>query len=115
MSRAAMFLASILLPLAAHAQDAVKTDGDKYKVLIENDRMRLLEYRDRPGEKTHQHHHPAFTLYALSAFKRSITLPDGKVIKREFKPGDVMNSDAQTHIGENIGDTETHALLFEQK
>lgn len=38
-----------------------------------------------------------------------------KVIKREFKPGDVMNSDAQTHIGENIGDTETHALLFEQK
>jgi len=42
-----------LLSFNALAHDPVVTDGDKYKVLLENDRVRVLEYRDRPGEKTH--------------------------------------------------------------
>lgn len=99
----------------ALARDPVQTDGDKYKVVMENDRVRVLEYRDRPGEKTHQHQHPAFVLYALSPFKRSITLPNGKVLQREFKGGEVMWSEAQTHIGTNIGDTETRVLMIELK
>ena len=61
--------------------------------------MRVLEYKDRPGENTHQHSHPAFVLVALSPFKRKITLPDGKSTVREFKTGDVFWSDAQTHCG----------------
>lgn len=102
-------------PLFAAAQDPVKTDSDKYKVIFENDCVRVLDYKDRPGERTTQHKHPAFVLYSLSSFKRSITLPDGKVMKRQFKEGDVMWSDAQTHIGENIGDTPTHVILVETK
>jgi hypothetical protein len=39
----------------------------------------------------------------------------GKVLKRSFKAVDVMWSDAQTHIGENIGTTPTHALIVELK
>ena len=31
-------------------------------------------------------------------------MPDGKAMIREFKAGDVFWSDAQTHIGENIGE-----------
>jgi beta-alanine degradation protein BauB len=100
---------------AASAHDPVHTDGDKYKVKIENDRVRVLEYRDRPGDKTHQHSHPAFVLVALSPFKRKIMLPDGKALMREFKPGDFFWSDAQTHIGENVGDTPTHVLMIEMK
>jgi beta-alanine degradation protein BauB len=42
-----------LLATTALAQDPVDTDGDKYKVKIENPRVRVLEYKDRPGEKTH--------------------------------------------------------------
>ena len=34
---------------------------------------------------------------------------------REFKAGDVFWSDAQTHIGENIGDVPTHVLMIEMK
>lgn len=34
---------------AAYASDPVATDGDKYKVMFENSRVRVLEYRDRPG------------------------------------------------------------------
>lgn len=104
-----------LTPVTAMAEDPVKTDGDKYKVLFENVRVRVLEYRDRPGDKTHQHHHPAFVLYALSPFKRKISLPDGKVIMREFKAGDVLYSDDQTHVGENIGDMPTNVIMVEMK
>ena len=97
------------------AQDAVQTDGDKYKVIFENECVRVLDYKDQPGQATSQHKHPAFVLYAFSPFKRSITLPDGKILQRQFKAGDVMWSDAQTHIGTNTGDTPTHVILVELK
>jgi len=105
----------LYLSLSAHAQDAVQTDADKYKTIFENECVRVLDYQDAPGESTHQHSHPAFVLYALSPFKRSITLPDGKVLQRQFKQGDVMWSNSQTHIGTNTGDTPTHVILVETK
>lgn len=103
------------IPSFAAAQDSVTTDSDKYKVIFENDCVRVLDYRDRPGDRTNQHKHPAFVLYSLSAFKRSITLSDGKVLQRQFKEGDVMWSDSQTHVGTNTGDTPTHVILVEMK
>ena len=107
------FLVAIGAPVSA--QDPIQTDGDKYKVKFENDKVRVLEYRDMPGDKTNQHRHPAFVLYALGPFKRTITLPGGKVLTREFKAGDVLYSDEQTHIGANVGDTPTHVILVEFK
>lgn len=110
-----LFLSLFLVSLTAMAADPVKTDGDKYKILLENERVRVLEYRDLPGQKTQQHYHNAFVLYALTPFKRKITLPNGKVIMREFKVGEVLYSDNQTHVGENIGGTPTHVIMVEMK
>jgi beta-alanine degradation protein BauB len=115
MPRISIIAALAALATSAIAQDAVQTDGDKYKVILENACVRVLDYQDAAGEKTHQHTHPAFVLYALTPFKRTLTLPDGKVLKREFKAGDVMWSEAQTHIGENIGTTPTHVVIVELK
>jgi hypothetical protein len=95
-------------------RDPIVTDGDKYKVVFENDRVRVLEYRDSPGQKTTEHDHPDFVLCALSSFKRTLTLAD-KVVTREFKVGEVAWGKAQTHIGTNIGDTDTHVLIVELK
>lgn len=111
-------LAPLLLaaaPLLAHAQDATVTDPDKYRLLLENDQVRVLEYRDRPGERTHEHRHPAFVVIALEPFRRRLQLPDGRSMVREFKAGEVMASDAQTHIGENVGTTPTHVIMVELK
>ena len=115
-----MFARTVLLSLVctatgALAQDAVQTDGDKHKAIFENDCVRVLDYQDRPGQATHQHRHPAFVLYALAPFQRSLSLPDGKVLQRQFKAGYVMWSDAQTHIGTNTGDTPTHVVIVEMK
>lgn len=108
-------LATAFGAAAVQAQDPIVTDGDKYKVIFENERVRVLEYRDLPAEQTNQHRHPAFVLYALGRFSRTITLPDGTVLKREFKAGDVLWSDAQTHIGTNVGQTPTHVIMVELK
>jgi hypothetical protein len=99
----------------AWAQDPAKTDSDKYRVILENERVRVLEYRDKPGDKTTMHAHPDFVVVSRSAFKRRLTLPGGKTAEREFKPGAVMWTDAQSHIGENIGETDTDVLIIELK
>ena len=40
------------------AKDAVETDGDKYSVVLENERVRVLRYHDKPRDRTSQHVHP---------------------------------------------------------
>jgi beta-alanine degradation protein BauB len=113
----ALFLGSLLLLSAVQvwADDAVKTDPDKYKVVLENERVRVLEYRDKPGQKTKMHTHPDFVLQAMAPFKRKLTLSNGKTMIREFKAGEIVWMNAQSHIGENIGETDTHVLITELK
>ena len=116
MKRRLIFLAALIgLMGAARADDPVHSDGDKYKVLLENDRVRVLGYTDQPGEKTQQHLHPSFVVYAVGSFKRRLTLADGRVLTREFKAGDILYSQGETHIGENIGTTPTQVIMVEVK
>jgi beta-alanine degradation protein BauB len=91
------------------------SDGDKYHLVLENERVRVLRYHDQPGDKTHLHHHDEFVLYALSAFRRRLIFPDGTVKDRDFKPGDAVWMPEQVHVGENIGTTDTDVLIVEQK
>jgi len=45
--------------------DPTSTDPDKYKVIFENDRVRVLEYRDEPGQRPEPHEHPESVMYTL--------------------------------------------------
>jgi quercetin dioxygenase-like cupin family protein len=100
---------------ATDVASATTTDPDKYRVVMENERVRVLRYHDVPGARTLQHRHPDSVLYALSSFRRRLHFPDGKSRDREFSAGDVMWIPAQTHVGENIGTTDTEVLLVEVK
>ena len=95
--------------------DALTTDPDKYKVIFENDRVRVFDYTDKPGDKTKMHHHPDSVVYMLGPFKRRFTLGNGKSAVRELKGGEIAWNDEQLHIGENVGDTNTHVLIVELK
>lgn len=101
--------------LMSRAQDPAVTDPDKYVVLLENARTRVLDYRDHPGDRTHPHRHPDSILYALSAFTRRLHFLDGHSTTRTFKVGEVLFIPGQVHIGENVGTTDTHVLLVEFK
>ena len=95
--------------------DPTQTDPDKYKVVFENDRVRVLEYRDEPGQQTNSHDHPDSVMVTLSAFERRLVAGDGEQRDVTLEPGQVRWLDAQTHSGENTGNTPTHVLFVELK
>ena len=93
--------------------DPTTTDPDKYRAIFENERVRVLEYRDEPGQTTSPHDHPDSVMYTLSAFRRRLFAESGESRDVELEAGAVRWLSAQTHSGENIGDTPTHVLFVE--
>jgi hypothetical protein len=95
--------------------DPTTTDPDKYKVIFENERVRVLEYRDEPGQATRPHQHPDSLMYTLSSFDRRLVAEDGASRDVSLAEGEVRWLDAQVHSGENIGRSPTHVLFVELK
>jgi quinol monooxygenase YgiN/quercetin dioxygenase-like cupin family protein len=103
------------LPAAGWAQDPLPLYPENYKVLLENDRVRVMDFKLRKGDKESFHAHPAHVAYVLTGFKIRFTFPDGRTAIRETRTGDVLFSEAVTHASENIGDADAHGLLIELK
>jgi hypothetical protein len=99
---------------AGMSLDPVVSNPEHYKVVFENERVRVLEYSDQPGDKTTPHEHPDSVMYTLSTFRRRLVSGD---VQRdvELEAGSVGWLPAQGHYGENIGNTPTHALFVELK
>ncbi|SDH46086.1 hypothetical protein SAMN05192558_102215 [Actinokineospora alba] len=94
--------------------DPTLTNPDLYKVVFENDRVRVLEYTDKPGDRTAPHEHPDSVMVTLSDIRRRIT-SRGQVVDVTLPAGQARWLDAQEHIGENTGDSKTHAIFIELK
>ena len=94
--------------------DPVTTNPHHYSVVFENDQVRVLEYRDQPGDRTTPHEHPDSVMYPLSTFRRRLASGDTQR-EVDIQAGTVAWLPAQTHYGENIGDTPTHVIFVELK
>ncbi len=99
----------------ARAQDAAKVAPTVYKVLLENEHVRVMVATLKPGEKVPMHSHPATVIYSLNASKAKFTTPDGKSIEVDMKPGEASWHEPETHAPENIGTTEARVLVIEMK
>lgn len=111
-------LPTLILADRAEAQDATRMQPRAYRVVFENEKLRVLEYNSRPGMGvcgTGMHSHPAHLTVVLSDTKGRVTSPDGTVRIGEKKLGDVFWSEAETHAVENIGGRDSRALLIEFK
>jgi len=95
--------------------DPTTTDPDKYRVIFENERVRVLEYRDEPGQRTSPHDHPDSVMVTLASFDRRLVAESGESRDVRLEPGEVRWLGAQTHSGENIGETPTHVVFVELK
>jgi len=100
---------------AALAQDPLPLYPENYKVIVENERVRVLDFRLRKGAKEESHSHPAHVVYVVAPFRIRFTFPDGHSVVRVAKAGDVLYSEAVTHASENIGDADAHGILVELK
>ena len=94
--------------------DPTCTDPDKYKTIFENDRVRVLDYRDTPGAKTQPHRHPNSVVLTLSDFRRRLTVGDD-VKEVALETGRALWRPPEIHTGENIGSTDTHGAFVELK
>lgn len=98
---------------APAGDDQMKAAGDISKVLLENDRIRLIEARMKAGSKMASHTHPGYVTYALSDAKAKLTVGD-KTNEKTMTAGQAMWSEATTHSVENVG-ADTHTLVLEVK
>jgi hypothetical protein len=94
--------------------DPTISNPDLYRVVMENDRVRVLEYSDRPGDRTTPHVHPDSVMLTMSPFRRRLIGRDREV-EIELEAGQIRWLGAQEHAGENIGETETHVFFVELK
>src|SRR5262245_53722409 len=95
---------ALLAIVLVRAQDPVKVDSKHYKVVFENDQVRVLHIQYAPGEKSTMHSHPDSVAVFLGDQRAKFTYPDGKTEEITAKAGEAKWTPAGTHEPENIGD-----------
>jgi beta-alanine degradation protein BauB len=95
--------------------DPVQVAGDVYKMIMENERVRVFDVRFKPGQKAVMHTHPDHVIYVLSDYTLDLSLPDGSKQEIPLKEGQSFFMNAGPHAAVNIGKTEGHALVIELK
>jgi quercetin dioxygenase-like cupin family protein len=97
------------------SQDAVKVAPDIYKVLLENDAVRVLEIRMKPGAKSEMHSHPRSVAIPLSDQRVKFTFPNGKSEDVNLKRGQAIWLDPISHTAENTGTEDADGVVVELK
>lgn len=99
------------------AQDAARIQPGSYRVRLDNDKVRVLEFTGRPGMGVcgaGVHSHPAhLTVLLTPAHVRVRTA--GKVQVVNFPAGASFWEPAVTHETENIGTANVRSLIIEVK
>jgi beta-alanine degradation protein BauB len=97
------------------SQDAIKVAPDIYKVLLENDTVRVLEVRMKKGTKSEMHSHPKSVAICLNDQRLKFTFPNGKSEDVDLKRGQAIWLDALSHSVENTGTEDVNAVVVELK
>jgi hypothetical protein len=119
--RRALLAALPLLALAerSEAQDAAKMQPQSYRVAMENDHVRVLDFNSRPGMGVcgiGMHSHPGHVTVLLTTGNVRVRTPDGKVQEmRDLPFGTVFWEEPVTHTVENISGTAMRSLIIELK
>ena len=94
--------------------DAATASPDRFKVLLENQHVRVLEYVLLPGERDQWHTHPPKVSYVVSGGTLRITTEDGQSFLTDEKTGSASWMDTLgKHFAENVGKTPVRIVLVE--
>ncbi len=111
----AVLLVTLTLGFAAMPAIAGEEDTSIRNVLLDNERVRVVENIRHPGTKVPMHSHKAYIAYFFSPCKMKFTFPDGKTAVKEIPAGKLVWSDGVTHAAEVLGKTDLHTLHIEFK
>jgi hypothetical protein len=108
--------ALVVSALAGDVPLSFQANPDVYKVLAENDEMRVVLATWKPGQKDKDHSHPMAAVYTIKDCHARITTADGAVKEVNNKAGLArVNPPVKSHTFENIGKTECQQVLVERK
>ncbi len=96
-------------------QDPTKVDASHYKVVFENEHVRVLRITYGPGEKSVMHEHPVGVAISITDNSVRMTMPDGSTEDTAGKAGDAEWHEAGKYLPENLGDTPMEVILVELK
>ena len=95
--------------------DPLQVASNVYSLIMENEYVRVLDARFRPGAKAVMHFHPNHVVYVLTDGKLKITTPDGNNMDVDLKAGQAIWMPVGQHAAENVGKLEVHNLVVELK
>ena len=96
-------------------KDPVKLSPQYYKVLVDNEYVRVLERRLKPGQKEQMHSGSCRVVYNLTGSISNVITSDGKTVERTARAGEITWRGATTHAIENVGKTEARTIVIEIK
>ena len=106
-----------MLPLALWAQDVVRVQSRSYRVMFENDEIRVLQFNSLPGMGVcgaGVHSHPRHLTILLTPARVRVS-QGGKTFIATNKEGDVFWSEAERHQAENISGKGVRSIMVEFK
>lgn len=108
MKRLLLLLASLVLlsSTIVFGQDAMQYGLKHLRVLAEDEKVRVLKYTPKKGDKTPMHSHPSTVVYVIKGGGIRITLPDGSSQDAQLKTGDSLLRPPVTHADEALDDLE---------
>lgn len=99
-----------------YAQDPMKAAKNVYKkILVENDKVRVMEVIFPPGATAAWHSHPNHSIYAVTGGKIEITEKGKKTVAMDIKAGTAMYMPAVTHMAKNTGMSTMKLIVTEMK
>ena len=103
-------------PATKGSVDGLVSSPENFKLLLENDKVRVLQYTLLPGALDHWHTHPPRVGHVLSGAKIRVTEADGSQKDYDEKTGETYWGDfSPLHDTYNFGTTPYIALLVEVK
>jgi quercetin dioxygenase-like cupin family protein len=100
----------------ANAGEQMSTAEGNVKVLLDNDKVRVVEAVRPPGTVVPMHTHPTLVAYYFDATQVKLTSPDGKATVKNIPAGKLLwFPDGLTHSLEVIGPADQHVLVVEIK
>ncbi|MBI1825812.1 MAG: cupin domain-containing protein [Planctomycetes bacterium] len=100
--------------LKIEGDDQMKAAPDNTKVVLDNDRVRLLETKLKAGGKLAKHAHPAYVVYAVTDAKYKTTVGD-KTEEKSLAAGMAMAFPPTAHAVENVAGSDVTSLILEFK
>lgn len=110
-----VLLVTLGLAFSANTAMAIGEENAIENLLLDNDKVKVVENIRHPGYLAKMHTHKAYIAYFFDSCKIKITTPDGKTQEKDIPAGKLVWSNGITHEVEVLGNTDLHTLHIEFK